>query len=235
MFSSIISIVIVLVAIWILKKKGILDKFSKNQEEPVQVILPADFKETFEAELPKGTVIKCDFDIHGIKVEEKMNSKLDLLVAKYYIPYSDLFQIKASMGKLNFNFLYNGELFGTTIPTNATDKDRIKKIVEVAKARKGAQSPYPLQVFERNEEYRIKCKTCGNIYCFSYADIKNNAKNLAEEASHRKMAVMNSLGGTQLGAQKDSQKADYFKDKVIDYNRCPSCNSTNLEEMVDEE
>ncbi len=73
-----------------------------------------------------------------------------------------------------------------------------------------------------NEEIRVKCDTCGYIYCYTQADIDENKRNANQDVRSSALSVMNAIGGTQLGAQANMAQADRAMSNVIDFSKCPN-------------
>lgn len=88
---------------------------------------------------------------------------------------------------------------------------------------------------DQNEEIRVKCDTCGHVYCYNQADVAENQRNANAAVRSSALAVMNSLGGTQLGTHANMAQADRAMDKVIDFNKCPKCNSRSIRKLSKEE
>ncbi len=102
--------------------------------------------------------------------------------------------------------------------------DGLKKLIEGG-----------MEALEKDNEYRKKCNVCGHIFCYSDSDIYRN-KQLAKSArSSANMAVMEALGGTRLAGNQQIAAAERSLDKIIDYSRCPKCNSSELTDATEEE
>ncbi len=92
-------------------------------------------------------------------------------------------------------------------------------------------------------EFRRKCNVCGKIYCYSDKDLSDNFSNSAMAAVSAVGALASVFGGTRLDTYALNNQGDRYSDKVVDYNRCPSCHSSNtspltgleLEEMKNKE
>lgn len=84
-------------------------------------------------------------------------------------------------------------------------------------------------------EFRRRCNVCGKIYCYSDQDLKNNTTNSAMAAISAVGAIASIFGGTRLDTYALNSQGDRYSDKVVDYNKCPSCNSTNTSLVTDTE
>ena len=78
-------------------------------------------------------------------------------------------------------------------------------------------------------EYRKKCNTCGKIFCYTDKDLRENESNAAMGALESVGSLASMLGGgTIFHTQYLTNQANRHNDKVVDYNKCPNCNSTNV-------
>ena len=84
-------------------------------------------------------------------------------------------------------------------------------------------------------EKRVKCNTCGHLYCYNGADIEQNRHNAKMATLNSVGAVANAIGGTQLGAHAQNSSAQRYLDKIVDYSRCPKCNSSDVRILSAEE
>lgn len=81
-------------------------------------------------------------------------------------------------------------------------------------------------------EHRMRCNVCGHIFCYTDEDVKKNAGNAGMGAIAAIGGIASVLGGGTIFHTHHLQgQADRYNDKIIDYGRCPSCNSTNITEM----
>ena len=48
-------------------------------------------------------------------------------------------------------------------------------------------------------------------------------------------AVANAIGGTQIEASVQNISTQNYLDKIVDYSKCPRCNSTDLKDLTEEE
>ena len=84
-------------------------------------------------------------------------------------------------------------------------------------------------------EKRVKCNTCGHLYCYNGADIEQNRRNAKMATLNSVGAIANAVGGTQIGARLDNNAAQNYLDKIVDYSRCPKCNSSDVRILSAEE
>ena len=93
----------------------------------------------------------------------------------------------------------------------------------------------PIEISIGSSEFRKRCNVCGKIYCYNMKDIKDDLKNATKAMLSSIGAMGNALGGTQIGFYANASLADRHMDKISDYTRCPSCNSTNVSDITEEE
>lgn len=85
-------------------------------------------------------------------------------------------------------------------------------------------------------EHRIRCNVCGHIYCYTNKDLSQNAQNAGLGALSALGSLASVLGGgTILHTHHLQGQADHYTDKIVDFKKCPKCNSTNITELTDEE
>lgn len=70
---------------------------------------------------------------------------------------------------------------------------------------------------------------------YTINDLETNVKNAKMAMVSSVGAVANALAGTQIGYYGSSAEADRHLNNVIDYSRCPSCHSSNVSELTEEE
>ena len=84
-------------------------------------------------------------------------------------------------------------------------------------------------------EYARRCAVCGKIYCYTDQDLKNNKENAAAGAVSAIGAIASIFGGTAYHTFEFNKMSDRSLDKVIDYNKCPNCGSSNTVLLTAEE
>jgi uncharacterized OB-fold protein len=76
----------------------------------------------------------------------------------------------------------------------------------------------------------MQCKVCGHIYCYTDEDVRKNDSNTLLSAISAVGSLASTLGGgTRLDSYAQQRNADRYSDKVIDFSKCPRCNSTHVE------
>lgn len=88
---------------------------------------------------------------------------------------------------------------------------------------------------ESESEKRIKCNVCGHVHCYNLKDIKENQRHTKNAVWSSVASVGNAVGGTQLGTHANLSRAEREMDKIVDFSRCPKCNSTDIHELTKEE
>ena len=81
----------------------------------------------------------------------------------------------------------------------------------------------------------MKCNVCGHIFCYTKQDLKDNQTNATLTALSGIGTIAAAIGGTRFDMYEQSKLADRNAAKIVDYSRCPSCHSTNLVQLADDE
>lgn len=85
------------------------------------------------------------------------------------------------------------------------------------------------------EEIRMRCNVCGKVFCYDDNDLAKNIRNAKEAVTNATLGVMEAIGGTRLGAYSAQNNANNSMSKVVDYSKCPYCNSSDITRITDEE
>ena len=83
--------------------------------------------------------------------------------------------------------------------------------------------------------FRKRCKLCGAVYSYTLSDLERNEQYIKKAQMASLNALTNTIGGTHIGAQLSANQATAASDKVVDYSRCPKCNSLDIADISDEE
>lgn len=88
---------------------------------------------------------------------------------------------------------------------------------------------------QKVDGYKKICNTCGNVFCYTYEDLKKNDE-LSKKAL---LAGLTQIGGALSGhyatGATAGQSADDNLARIVDYNKCPHCGSTDLRDATEEE
>ncbi len=88
---------------------------------------------------------------------------------------------------------------------------------------------------EKNKEIRKRCNVCGHIFCYNQSDIKKNKDNAKSAMLSGVGQIAGAVGGAYTASAVNHTNAQNSLNKIVDFNRCPQCNSTNLSVISDEE
>jgi len=83
--------------------------------------------------------------------------------------------------------------------------------------------------------YRKICNTCGNIFCYTNADLKENQRLNRSAALSAIGGIAGGITGRYASGAVSNQSAQNELSRIVDYNKCPKCGSTELREATDEE
>lgn len=84
-------------------------------------------------------------------------------------------------------------------------------------------------------EYIKRCNICGHIWCYTDQDMKDNAMNSTAAALSSIGSMVNVIGGTRYDAYEQNKMSNRALNKVVDYNKCPNCNSRNIRNITEED
>lgn len=93
------------------------------------------------------------------------------------------------------------------------------------------QSMTAAEVENRTKDIIMKCNICDKVFSYTYADLQKNKQ-------YANAAVVESISGLFGSAGASAIKrnnANNHLNKIVDYNRCPNCNSTDLRKLSMEE
>lgn len=90
------------------------------------------------------------------------------------------------------------------------------------------------KIFE-GKEWTMRCNVCGEMFCYTYNDLKKNEMFANSARAYTKGAIVNALVGTQIGMYENMKLGNDAMGRIMDYSRCPHCNSSSLTEITKEE
>lgn len=88
---------------------------------------------------------------------------------------------------------------------------------------------------ESRRETRKQCQVCGHIFCYNNEDIKRNRSNSTKAVFSSIAGIAGAFGGYHAASAMNQSNAQNSLNQIVDYNRCPKCNSTNLIVLADNE
>ena len=81
------------------------------------------------------------------------------------------------------------------------------------------------------EEIRKKCRVCGNIFCYTAADLLRNQVNAHNAKLDAIAGTANAFSGRVAASAVNQANAQSQLNQIVDYGRCPRCGSTDLIEL----
>lgn len=91
------------------------------------------------------------------------------------------------------------------------------------------------EVTRKETEVKVRCNTCGHLFCYDSYDIKRNIDLAKKAKTSSVLAAANALVGTRYDMYEQSKSADSNLSQIKDFSRCPKCNSSDIEILSDEE
>ncbi len=168
----------------------------------------------------------------GIKVVRRSTNPQ--LAVDTYFRYIEIDYVSCLLGLLSFTFADKSKA-QLDIFLEKEDSRTFKREAVVAFIKSKMKEAKDRGEVFKPTEYRIRCNTCGNVYCYTSEDVYNNElqKKIAQNAD--RMARMETVFSSQLLGSVDAQKAEREKSKIVDFSRCPKCNSTDVKEIPEGE
>jgi len=149
-------------------------------------------------------------------------------------PYGSI-EDKLKVGILG-NLTVSGHGLSRVFVALGQDKARLKEAVAFADKMNKQAAPCSPRTYtdaaSASREYRMRCKVCGHIFCYTDDDIKENEENAQIVERERKSAVLNAFAGTTLQSSLDTASADRRAAMLRDFSRCPQCHSADLVELT---
>jgi len=170
---------------------------------------------------PSGNILEISDEgiiVTGTKADGGKSIKID----KELFPYGSLRDIK--VGFLGFSFWHGKELV-SYVPSDKEQKAKIQKLLPTIVQRNASSS----------KEYRKKCTVCGHVFCYTDEDLRQNLKNAKMGIISSVGTIAAATGGNAYAAYENNKLTEKNKSKIIDYKKCPNCNSTHLVDITEEE
>ena len=162
-------------------------------------------------------------------------------IQKTFFPYSCIQSIRITAFSEGVEFYAQGEryvIFPKGSGKGVNYKERLKNAVDYAKEQmKCCALPPEPQILggKLAGEHRIKCRTCGKVFCYTDRDVKNSVLNAASSSVSSIFSIANAVAGSAYHAYEGSKMADRSSNRVIDYSKCQYCGSMDIYETDEEE
>ena len=75
------------------------------------------------------------------------------------------------------------------------------------------------------KEYRRKCQVCGTVFCFTDSDLEISKMNQQLAALRGFKSI---TSNSSYHKYEERKAADAAASKIVNYDRCPKCNSSDL-------
>ena len=133
-------------------------------------------------------------------------------------------------------FLATTIIFAALLVTFIKTKPVVQRKKEVSNTTPSAPKETPIAPIPvKEQEHRKRCNVCGYIFCYTDKDLARNKELLGKATQARTLALLESLGGTRFAANQNTDRADNMESMIIDYSKCPKCNSSDLVEISADE
>ena len=179
---------------------------------------------TFKASMQKQWTLTDDTIIVG-----KREIPLSSVIKTTHSPSQDVFHNGVIMvyygsGALDFAAL-------------AYPRKQIKEGEEAAEYIASVVNP---EKFKKNKEirekgFRKRCKICGKIICYTLEDLERNERLRKDALLSSVGGIATALSGHYAASATQTQTAGDELNRIIDYDKCPSCGSRELIDLTDED
>ena len=136
---------------------------------------------------------------------------------------------------INYKNMESIEFNGSYIVVKELNKDRVVYTFNDEDKERLKNTIMQINKNSIPKEKRIRCNVCGHIYCYSKTDIDENNHNKTLAGLHTFSAAVNAIGGTAYNMHEEQKHADAANAKIIDFSKCPKCNSSDIIALTDEE
>lgn len=154
-----------------------------------------------------------------------------------YCPYGSLTKVETLIGIIA-KFTINGQVcsfaFGYA-PPNKAEKTRYKEAIKFIKRAIKTAPPANAVNYDNEILHKVYCNTCKKIFCYTDEDLRKNFVYSERAKDEQKLELSSTLGGTFIERQMHVQQGQIYRDKVVDFSKCPHCGSTDVREVSDDE
>lgn len=175
---------------------------------------------------------------------------------KTLYPYSYIKEIKTVMFGSGIQIEWkNGTKISVmpwTYSNNRALKDKIRKAFEFAKEHMKTDEyaepkeldvlsidentkQYAKELVEKYREHKMRCNVCGKIFCYTDADLEKNKIHAKKADDLLLSSAINGLFVNQVLRIDDENKRERELSKIVNYSKCPNCNSSDISEVTENE
>ena len=83
--------------------------------------------------------------------------------------------------------------------------------------------------------FRKRCNVCGKIFCYTLEDLEESRRHAKNAAWSSISTIAGGLSGNYAAGATSNQSAQDELNRIVDYDKCPSCGSRDLVDITDEE
>ncbi len=84
-------------------------------------------------------------------------------------------------------------------------------------------------------EYRMRCNVCGHVYTYTEKDVEDNIRRAKHARTQALIGLGTTLASSTVIGNAQSNRARDEMDKVIDFKRCPKCQSYDITQLKEGE
>ena len=124
----------------------------------------------------------------------------------------------------------------TLLYIEAKDRDEKRYIKEIASQAQSLtyNKPFEAMIKIPREHYKC-CNVCGHLFCYTGAELEQNFQHQVEEVKARRSVTLNALSLNTTATEVAYQNVLNERNRIVDYDKCPSCGSKSLRDITLEE
>ncbi len=136
-------------------------------------------------------------------------------------------------------FLSNGTI---TVHDTKSDKGFVVLVYGRKQKEEGMQAAEYIQAFlndpakmaeKPKRGFQKCCNICGHIFCYTKEDLAKSNELKIKANYERSMGKVEWWTTSMVTGNQRQQRADDMEARVVDYNKCPKCGSTDIRDATD--
>ena len=154
-----------------------------------------------------------------------------------YCPYGSLTKVETLIGIIA-KFTIDGQMCSFSFsyaPPNEAEKARYKEAIKFIKHAVKNAPPAKAVNLDNKIVHKVYCNTCKKVFCYTDDDLRKNFVYSQRAKDEDKLELTSALGGTFIQRQMHVQQAQNYRDKIVNFSKCPYCGSTDVREVSDAE